>query len=581
MHRSQGNLLYAGAAFMAMSSLCAASPTNDRSSTTCRYLPGDAGWPSAKKWDQLNHTTAGKLIRGTPLAEPCYSPVSSFGSDVCHGIQDQWTLPEIHYEDPISVMSPYWLNESCSPFAGSNVGCTLGNLAAYALEIDSAATAAAGLKFAQDNNIRLSIKNTGHDYTGRSNGQGSLALWTHKLKDIAFLDYHSSYYTGPAVKVGAGVQFSEVYSSAASRGLRVVGGYCPSVGIAGGYVQSGGYGPLTASYGLGADNALEFEVVTVDGRHLVASPTKNSDLYWALSGGGAGNLAVVLSLTTKAHADGPTAGGSLSFSNTNQTAYWAAVGAFQSILLVADEIPGFAMSWGLDNQSFSLDVVTLPGGLQSDIKAVLNPFVKQLKDLGLTPTGYNTTIYPSFYAHFEHYTFPPEIYATNNTLGGRLIQRSAVRNRLPELVSAFREIAENTDFPISRISGNTFNATRKRIPQTPGPNSVLPAWRDALYTLNIGIIYSPNASSKELRVIQQQVNEWQQLFRPITVGGGAYVNEATFDDPHWKEDYFGANYDRLLQIKNKYDPKFTLWQHTSVGADAYWEVADDGRLCRV
>ncbi|KAI0401351.1 FAD-binding domain-containing protein [Xylaria palmicola] len=564
-----------------MSSLCIASPLNGHDKPTCRYLPGDAQWPSDKKWNHLNHTTGGKLIRGTPLAEPCYLQASGFESDVCTNIRDSWTLPETHYENSISVMSPYWLNDSCSPFAASSPGCTLGNLAAYALEIDSAATAAAGLKFVRENNIRLSIKNTGHDYTGRSNGQGSLVLWTHKLKDVTFLDYKRSCYKGPAFKLGAGVQFFEVYASAASRGLRVAGGYCPSVGMAGGFVQSGGYGPLTASYGLAADNVLEFEVVTVDGRHLVASPTENSDLYWALSGSGAGNYGVVLSLTIKAYADGPTAGASLSFANTDPTAYWAAVAAFQSHLLLVDEIPGLAMSWGLDNRGFSLDVATLPGGRQSDIETALDPFIQEMKDIGLPLLHYNTTFYPNFYAHFQHYTFPPEIYSINNTVGGRLIQRSTVQDRLPELVGVFREISESTDFPANRISGNTFNATRKRIHQALGRNSVLPAWRDALYTLNIGIGYSAEATPAELRATQQQVNKWQQLFSSITIGGGAYVNEATFDNPNWKEDYFGKNYDKLLEVKKKYDPNFTLWQHTSVGADAYWEVARDGRLCRV
>ncbi|KAI1271764.1 FAD-binding domain-containing protein [Xylaria sp. FL0933] len=555
--------------------------TYDHDKSACRYLPGDSGWPSDQKWNSLNHTTGGKLIRGTPLAEPCYMQASGFESDLCTNIRDSWTFPQTHYENSISVMSPYWLNDSCSPFPASGFGCTLGNLAAYALEIDSAATAAAGLKFATDNNIRLSIKNTGHDYTGRSNGKGSLVLWTRKLKDITFLHYKRPYYTGPSVKLGAGVQFSEIYAAAASHGLRVVGGYCPSVGITGGFVQSGGYGPLTASYGLAADNVLEFEVVTVDGRHLVASPTENSDLYWALSGSGAGNYAVVLSLTTKAYADGPTAGASLSFTNTDPTLYWAAVATFQSYLLVLDRIPGFAMSWGLDNRGFSVDVATLPGGRQSDIEKALNPFVRELKDIGLSLTHYNTTMHPSFYTHFQHYTFPPEVYSTNNTLGGRLIQRSTIQHRLPELVGALREIAESSDFPANRISGNTFNATLKRIPQTPGQNSVLPAWRDALYTLNVGIGYSPDANPEELRAIQQQANKWQKLFNPITMGGGAYVNEATFDNSEWKKDYFGKNYDRLLEIKLKYDPKFTLWQHTSVGADAYWEIARDGRLCRV
>ncbi|TGO53083.1 hypothetical protein BCON_0130g00280 [Botryotinia convoluta] len=143
-----------------------------------------------------------------------------------------------------------------------------------AINVSSADDVIAGLKFATENKVRITIKNTGHDYIGRSNGEGSLALWTHNLKDISFLDYTSTNYTGPAVKVGAGVQFFEAYEIAAENGLRVVGGFCPNVGMAGGYVQGGGHGPLGATYGLSADNALEFEVVTADGRHLIATLTE-------------------------------------------------------------------------------------------------------------------------------------------------------------------------------------------------------------------------------------------------------------------------------------------------------------------
>lgn len=58
------------------------------------------------------------------------------------------------------------------------------------------------------------------------------------------------------------------------------------MGIAGGYTQGGGHSALTSAYGMGADQALEWEVVTPNGDHLIASPTQNTDLYFALSGGG-------------------------------------------------------------------------------------------------------------------------------------------------------------------------------------------------------------------------------------------------------------------------------------------------------
>lgn len=63
----------------------------------------------------------------------------------------------------------------------------------------------------------------------------------HKLKDITFSNYTSEVYTGPAVKMGAGVQAFEAYAASQKVGLDVVGGECPTVGIAGGYTQGGGH----------------------------------------------------------------------------------------------------------------------------------------------------------------------------------------------------------------------------------------------------------------------------------------------------------------------------------------------------
>lgn len=120
----------------------------------------------------------------------------------------------------------------------------------------------ATLAFATKYNIRLVIRNTGHDYMGKSTGAGALALWTHYIKDIEILDYESSFYSGKAMKVGAGVQAAEAQAAANAEGLVVVEGDCPTVGIAGGYTQGGGTSPLASKFGLAADQVLEWEVVT-------------------------------------------------------------------------------------------------------------------------------------------------------------------------------------------------------------------------------------------------------------------------------------------------------------------------------
>lgn len=66
----------------------------------------------------------------------------------------------------------------------------------------------------------------------------------------------------------------------------VVGGEGLTVGYSGGYLQGGGHSPLSSILGMGADHVLEYQVVTGDGRFVTASSSQNSDLFWALRGGG-------------------------------------------------------------------------------------------------------------------------------------------------------------------------------------------------------------------------------------------------------------------------------------------------------
>jgi hypothetical protein len=83
------------------------------------------------------------------------------------------------------------------------------------------------INFARNANLRLVIKNTGHCYLGKSSGAGALSIWTHNLKDITYypsLDVPT--YSGPAMKIGAGVTVREVYREADRNGVSVLGGIC-------------------------------------------------------------------------------------------------------------------------------------------------------------------------------------------------------------------------------------------------------------------------------------------------------------------------------------------------------------------
>jgi FAD/FMN-containing dehydrogenase len=91
--------------------------------------------------------------------------------------------------------------------------------------------------------------------------------------------YKSKHYSGPAMKIGAGVLAADAYAVGHKYGYRVVGGGCPSIGISGGYTQGGGHSLLSSTYGMSTDNVLEWEVVTAAWKYIVATPTQNKDLY--------------------------------------------------------------------------------------------------------------------------------------------------------------------------------------------------------------------------------------------------------------------------------------------------------------
>jgi hypothetical protein len=141
------------------------------------------------------------------------------------------------YPDPASIMAPFFANRSCDPFTDRSAGCVLGTYVQYTVNVSCVADVAAGIRWANDRNIRLVIRNTGHDYNGKSTGAGALGLWMQNLKDIEFKDWSDKHYTGKAIKMGAGVLGGEAYKAADAEGLQVVGGECPTVGIAGGYTQ--------------------------------------------------------------------------------------------------------------------------------------------------------------------------------------------------------------------------------------------------------------------------------------------------------------------------------------------------------
>jgi FAD/FMN-containing dehydrogenase len=86
-----------------------------------------------------------------------------------------------------------------------------------------------------------------------------------------------------AVTVGSGTQMRELYRAAADRNLMIVGGASTTVSV-GGYLTGGGHSPLGPLFGMGADNVIQLEIVTADGKLVVANECSRPDLFWAVRG---------------------------------------------------------------------------------------------------------------------------------------------------------------------------------------------------------------------------------------------------------------------------------------------------------
>jgi len=151
----------------------------------------------------------------------------------------------------------------------------------------------AAVNFGRQNELRVSIRGGGHNAGGLGVCDDGLVI------DLSPMKYA---YVDPAartVRVGAGSTWGEVDHATHAFGLAVPSGIISTTGV-GGLTLGGGMGHLTRQYGLTIDNLLSADMVLADGSFVTASADENTDLFWAIRGGG-GNFGVVTSFLFQAH----------------------------------------------------------------------------------------------------------------------------------------------------------------------------------------------------------------------------------------------------------------------------------------
>ncbi|KAG5645163.1 hypothetical protein DXG03_006787 [Asterophora parasitica] len=209
---------------------------------------------------------------------------------------------------------------------------------------------------------------------------------------------------------GAGVQWHEAYDAIEAKGRFMLGGISAggSVGAAGGWILGGGHSAFSATHGLGANirlqfigefiltNVLQFTVVTASGKYLTVTAYKNSDLFWALRGGGGRTYAVVLSATYVTHDPFP-------LSVITFIANFPSPDTVKNVLTEFVRIhPSLAdAGWGGYSWASAerlLFLYSAPNVLLVDAKATMSPLIQLAQNATSGPAYVSFELYDYFYA---------------------------------------------------------------------------------------------------------------------------------------------------------------------------------------
>ncbi|KAH8714032.1 FAD binding domain-containing protein [Phaeosphaeriaceae sp. PMI808] len=568
---------------------------SDASTPKCKTYPGDPEWPSDAVWRLFNGLLGGALIRTVPEASTCYPDWENYSASGCQSLTASWNNSTLRIASPVSIRSVLFQGMTCMPpnytasFLGNTVSCTVGGFPEYSINVTNVGQIQLAVNIARELNLRLVIKNTGHDFGAKSTGRGALNIWTHHLKDAAFYkEFRGDDYTGPAFKLGAGIQVLDANRLAKENGVTLVGGEGITVGFVGGYIQGGGHSPLTSLYGMAADHVLSIQVVTADGRFVTVSAKSNPDLFWALRGGGAGTFGVVTSMTVKAFPGltvttmryNVTTGG-----NFTKDKFWAMQKAY---------VDGFEKYADLGYYSY-YRIRHLRGEITHDMTSMVAPntteaeFRKALSPLFDAWAALGVPFQPVI-REYDNYSdawfdgFPQEVWTWAMRQASRLIPRDAIADaaRRSDIFNSIRGVFDE---------GANMILFNMRNP--PGAeaidNAVNPAWRRVLMFAIMFITWNVTDPAPYATQLSRNLTyEWNPRWRALTPGSGTYMSESDYIEPDWQESFHGNTYQRLLQTKRRWDPQGVFYATNAVGSED-WQLEDtimghlpsqNSKLCR-
>lgn len=290
-------------------------------------------------------------------------------------------------------------------------------------------------------------------------------------------------------------------------------------------MQGGGHGPWTTVKGMAADTVLELEVVTAAGDIVTANADTNSDLFWALRGGGPSAFGVVLSATFQTFADVPSAGATLDINRShtsNQTLMWEAITIFHGY---ANHFVDNGLYVYFEASAFGLHVrpFVAIGQTTEQLDNIIAPLLRDLDAIGLRFST-STRQYDTFLALYND-LFEPEGAGISALTGGWVFAHRDISQNNTNIINSFKNLQSKG----ASVIGHMWNPGYG---MPAADNALNPRFRSASVHVIAAMSVSGTASWEQKMTAERTLTfDVNQKMKEAGPAGFGYVNEVRVEQP--------------------------------------------------
>jgi hypothetical protein len=383
----------------------------------------------------------------------------------------------------------------------------------------------AAVNFARENELLVAVRGGGHNVSGKALCDDGIVI---DLSDMKGIHVDAKSHTA---RVQGGATLGDLDRETHVFGLAVPAGIISKTGIAG-LALGGGVGWLVRKYGLTCDNVLSFDIVTADGKPRVASANENEDLFWALRGGG-GNFGVVTSFEFRVHPVSTVLGGLIMYQRDRAVEVLRfyrdftqsapeELTAYVALLHTPNGVPAVAVI------ACYCGDVTKGEQVFKSLRNLSSPIVDMIQPM---PFPQMQTLLDA--------AFPDGNY--------NYWKSTFLREFGDDAIAVLVEHANRATSPLTGVVIEYYGGAASRV----GVSETAFAQRRAQYSLlTLAQWVDPGESHHHIEWARSVADSMRSFS-----SGAYFLNYLGEEGEDAIKAAFGSNYDRLMAVKKKYDPK--------------------------